>query len=331
MSPLMHLLLFAAKSVIVLVVIVLILVVFFALISKGKDKQKGKLTIKNINKQYAETKEQIYEETLNKKAFKSFLKTQKAEQKAAESETKKNIYVLTFNGDIKASAVCALSKEISAVLNVATPQDEVIIRVESPGGVVHGYGLAAAQLMRIRQRHIPLTICIDKVAASGGYLMACIGNKILSAPFAIIGSIGVIVQIPNFNRVLKDKHIEFEQLTAGDYKRTLTLFGENTPEGKEKLQEEIEVVHEQFKNLISEYRQQVDINQVATGEHWLGQQALHLKLVDEIKTSDDYILECTKYAHVYELCYETKKAFLSKLTSQASAFALRAMARQVRL
>ncbi len=116
----------------------------------------------------------------------------------------------------------------------------MVVKVESAGGMVHAYGLAAAQLARIRAKNIPLTITVDKVAASGGYLMASVANKILAAPFAIIGSIGVIVQMPNFNRVLHDKHVDFEQLTAGAYKRTLTMFGHNTDEGREKLQEEIE-------------------------------------------------------------------------------------------
>ena len=148
--------------------------------------------------------------------------------------------------------------------------------------------------------------------------MACVGNKILSAPFAIIGSIGVIVQLPNFHRLLKDKHIDFEMHTAGEFKRTITLFGENTNEGREKLQDELEDIQALFKNLISEYRQHVDINQVATGEHWLGQQAMTLNLVDEIKTSDDYLFEQSKKASIYEICYEVKKPLLARLSSSAS-------------
>ena len=226
--------------------------------------------------------------------------------------------MLDFHGDMRASAVATLREEITAILNVATPGDEVILRLESPGGVVHGYGLAAAQLMRLRTRQIPLTVAVDKIAASGGYMMACVANKILAAPFAIIGSIGVVVQLPNFHRVLKDKHIDFEQHTAGEFKRTITLFGENTEEGREKLQHELEDIHQLFKNLIVEHRQQIDIQKVATGEHWLGQQALGLNLVDEIKTSDDYLLERSKDATLYELCYEVKKPFLSRLSGTAS-------------
>lgn len=312
--------LFAAKSFIIVLFILLILLCFFALIAKSKEKIKGRLIIKNINKKFAETTEAILAEILSKKQYKHHLKDQKAalKKKAHPNEKTKNIFILDFHGDIKASAVAALREEITAILNVATPEDEVIVRLESPGGVVHGYGLAAAQLLRLRAHHIPLTVTIDKIAASGGYLMACVANKILCAPFAIVGSIGVIVQLPNFHRVLKDKHIEFEQLTAGEYKRTLTIFGENTEAGKEKLQQEIEEVHHLFKNLIADYRQGIDIERIATGEHWLGQQAINLKLVDEIKTSDDYLFECSKEAHLYELCYETKKSFLAKLSGAAT-------------
>ena len=165
---------------------------------------------------------------------------------------------------MRASTVSSLAEEITALLNIATPNDEVLLRLESAGGVVHGYGLAAAQLMRIRAQHIPLVVAIDKIAASGGYLMACVADKILAAPFAIIGSIGVVVQLPNFHRLLKDKHIDFELHTAGEFKRTITLFVENTKEGKEKLQHEIEDIHGLFKNLIHDYRQQIDIDKVAT-------------------------------------------------------------------
>jgi serine protease SohB len=321
LDALIQLGLFTAKSVVIFILIVAILIAFFALLARSKHKDKTRLMIKNLNKKYEETTETILAETLSKKQFKHYLKEKKLAEKAkqkAESETA-NIYVLNFHGDMKASSVSTLGDEITAVLNVAKPKDEVVLRLESPGGVVHGYGLAAAQLLRIRARQIPLTITVDKVAASGGYMMACIANKILAAPFAIIGSIGVIVQLPNFHRLLQEKHVDFEQLTAGEYKRTLTLFGQNTEEGREKLQHEIEDIQQLFKNLITENRSQIDIEKVATGEHWLAKQALGLKLVDEIKTSDDYLLERSKSANLFEISYETKKPLLARLTSTAYA------------
>lgn len=321
LQALIDLALFSSKAIIMVLLILLLLIAFFALLAKGKEKLKARWVIKNLNDKYEEAKETILAETLSKKEFKTFLKERKAAEKAKHKVGKKikRVYVLNFNGDIKASAVSSLSEEITAILNIATPADEVVLRLESAGGVVHGYGLAAAQLMRLREKHIPLTITVDKIAASGGYMMACVANKILAAPFAIIGSIGVIVQLPNFHRLLKDKDIDFEQHTAGEFKRTITLFGENTEEGREKLQQEIEEVHQLFKNLIAEHRKQIDLSKVATGEHWLAQQAIHLKLVDDIQTSDDYLFDLSKKAELYEICYEIKKSFLSKFTS-ANAF-----------
>jgi serine protease SohB len=325
-NALINLMLFSAKVFILFLFIFMILIVFFTLLAKTKEKFKEKLTIKNLNKKFDENKEFFLAETLSKKDFKCYLKNKKTIEKAEKSKKAnihsdikcKKIYILNFQGDMKASAVSSLREEITAILNVATETDEVVLRLESPGGVVHGYGLAAAQLMRIRSANIPLTIIIDKVAASGGYMMACIANKILAAPFAIVGSIGVIVQLPNFHRLLQDKHIDFEQHTAGEFKRTITMFGENTKAGREKLVHEIEDIHQLFKNLITSYRQKIDIQEVATGEHWYGQQAIDLKLVDEIKTSDEYLLSCSAHAQLYEVTYEIKKTFFSKFSAAAN-------------
>jgi serine protease SohB len=312
--------LFTAKSLIIVCMILIVLIVFFMLLAKNKEKIKAKLTIKNLSLAYQETTDTLLAETLSKKQLKRYLKEKKAKTPHKSDETQKNIFVLNFHGDIKASAVTALTEEVNAILNIATPHDEVVVRLESAGGIVSGYGLAAAQLMRIRNKNIPLTVAIDKVAASGGYMMACVANTILCAPFAIIGSIGVIVQLPNFHRLLKEKHIDFEQVTAGEFKRTLTVFGENTEAGKEKLKQEIEDIHLMFKDLISKHRQQININQVATGEYWLGQQAITLDLVDKIQTSDDYLLSRSQDARLFELKYEEKKPFLNRLSHAASLF-----------
>ncbi len=315
----MELALFASKSLIILIISLLIMLGFFLILAKSKQKTTGRLSIKNLNKKFAENNEMLMAEILPKKSFKKYLKDQKASEKNREqtADEIKNIYVLTFHGDIKASAVSSLSEEVTAVLNAAKPKDEVVVRLESGGGVVHGYGLGAAQLMRIRAHNIPLTVTVDKIAASGGYLMACTANKILAAPFAIIGSIGVIIQLPNFHRVLKNKQIDFEMQTAGEYKRTITMFGENTEAGREKLQEEIEKIHQQFKDLIKTNRPQINLAETATGEHWLAQQALGLQLVDELKTSDEYLLSQSHSSNIYEISFEERKPLLTRLTAAA--------------
>jgi len=299
----------------IVTLVVAILVVLSAIIAMaGKAKHKDKLKIKKVNKKYQEIANKLNQYILTKKQYKQYLKkTKKAEKD--DSDKKRNIFILQFAGDIKASAVEALRNEITAVISVASVSDEIIVNLESAGGMVNSYGLAASQLQRIKDSHIPLTICIDKMAASGGYLMACVADKILAAPFAIIGSIGVVAQLPNFNRLLKKNHIDYELLTAGEYKRTLTLFGENNNKARAKFQEDIESIHHIFKDYISEHRPAVDINKVATGEHWLAKEALQLRLVDDLITSDDYLLKSSRENNLYEVSYQRKRSMVDKFTS----------------
>ena len=211
-----------------------------------------------------------------------------------------------------------LREEVSAILCIASKKDEVVIRLESPGGSVNGYGLAASQLQRLRDKHIPLTVCIDKVAASGGYLMACVANRIVAAPFAIIGSIGVVAQIPNFHRWLKKHDIDMELLTAGEYKRTLTLFAENTDKGRKKFKEDLEKIHEKFRDYVLANRQQLDMDKVATGEHWLARDAFDLKLVDSLKTSDEYINDNMQAFKIFKIAIHSKQTWLAKALKPAT-------------
>ena len=217
-----------------------------------------------------------------------------------------------------AREVASLREEVSAVIGVARPGDEVLLRLESGGGVVHGYGLAASQLQRLRDKDITLTVAIDKVAASGGYMMACVADKILAAPFAIVGSIGVIAQLPNFNKLLKKHDIEFEMHTAGQYKRTITMFGENDDLGREKFREELGAIHERFKGFVAEHRPGLDIDQVTTGEHWLASQAKQLGLVDALCTSDDYLLAQASQHKVVGISYRKPKSLTQRLSQQGA-------------
>lgn len=241
-----------------------------------------------------------------------------AEQKPNAAETSsasKRIFVLNFDGDIRASAVSSLCQEVSAILTMAGPGDEVVVRVESGGGVVHGYGLAASQLRRLRDRGIPLTVAVDKIAASGGYMMACVADQIIAAPFAFIGSIGVLLQAPNLRGLLKKHDVEFEQIYAGEHKRTLTLFGENTDKAREKVRQQIEETHNLFKAHVKAQRPGVDIEQVATGEYWLGSRALEMGLVDRLQTSDDYLMDARFDAQILELHYAEKLKLIDRFSS----------------
>ena len=313
--------LFLAKTVTIVLAIAVLVMFVAAMAGRKRTVSKDTIEVKKLNQKYDDMAMTMNAVMLEKNGLKKFLKSQKERLKARSKEKKnmgrrKRIYVLKFHGDMRASAVSSLREEITAILTVASTNDEVFLRLESGGGEVHGYGLAASQLMRIRDRHIPLTISVDKVAASGGYMMACVANRILAAPFALIGSIGVIAQLPNFSKVLKKHDIDFEQFTAGEFKRTVTMFGENTEEMKAKFRQEIEDIHVLFKDFIVKHRPDVDIVKVSTGESWPGTRALENKLVDELKTSDDYLLENSPDADLYEISYVSKKPLVERVGIQ---------------
>ncbi|SUI50465.1 Probable protease sohB [Shewanella putrefaciens] len=312
---------FLAKAITIVVAIVAVIIVVLASTVKHKS-DKGELRITNLSEELEELKHGLKEELLSKKEFKAYEKQLKIDEKVkdkTEGDTSKGkVFVIDFKGSIDAAEVASLREEISAIIAIAEKGDEVVVNVESGGGMVHGYGLASSQLDRLRQADILLTVCVDKVAASGGYMMACVANKIYAAPFAIVGSIGVVAQLPNFNRLLKKHEIDYEQHTAGDFKRTLTVFGENTDEGRQKFQEELEETHVLFKAFVSKYRPELNLEKVATGEHWYGQQAIELGLVDEILTSDDVVMSLAKDRKVYKLRYQVKKKLADKLAHGAS-------------
>jgi serine protease SohB len=273
------------------------------------------LEVESLNKKFRARALALQKAVLGKRPWKVLAKAHKARDKAAaKSRTgRPRTFVIDFKGDLKASAVQSLREEVSAILAVAGDDDQVVVRLENYGGVVHEHGLGASQLARIRDRNIPLTVTVDKVAASGGYLMACVANRIVAAPFAILGSIGVIAQLPNFNRMLDSHGIDFEQITAGEYKRTVTMFGKNTEADRAKLKEELEDVHTLFKAAVGTYRPNLDLGKVATGEHWYGTRALELGLADELKTSDALLAELVADRDLYSVSYKIKKPLQKRL------------------
>lgn len=317
--------LFFAKTLTLLVALGIALAIIAAA-SKNRPESEGQISVTKLNDRFEDYKELMQESVLSELALKELEKTRKKQDKAdkkqrksqksgsiAEEESAKKVYVTEFDGDVKASDVENLRKVITAILTIARKQDEVVIKLESPGGMVHSYGLASSQLARVTAKGIPLTVCVDKVAASGGYMMACVAQKIVAAPFAILGSIGVVAQLPNFHRLLKKSNVDYEMLTAGEYKRTLTMFGENTDKGREKFIEDLEDTHTLFKDFVSEHRPSVNITEVATGEIWFGSRALDNKLIDEIKTSDEYLFELSENAEVFSVKLSPKKTFAEKL------------------
>lgn len=323
--------LFLAK--VVTVVAALLVLIAAVMSQRGKHKSPdGEISLERLNESLKtmteRLKTQLVPDEQRKAAEKARKKAEKAERKrlkaarkaqskhigATPEQERQRVFVLDFDGDIKASDTANLTRKIDAVLAVADArQDEVVVRLESAGGLVHSYGLAAAQLDRLRTRGLKLTACVDKVAASGGYMMACVASHILASPFAVIGSIGVVAQLPNFHRLLKKHDIDYEVLTAGEFKRTLTIFGENTDKGREKFLSDLEDTHELFKTHVSERRPQLDIVAVANGDIWFGRRALEVELIDELKTSDDYLLEACERADVFVVNYEHKRSLQEKL------------------
>uniref|UniRef100_A0A7S2WB48 Uncharacterized protein n=1 Tax=Mucochytrium quahogii TaxID=96639 RepID=A0A7S2WB48_9STRA len=178
---------------------------------------------------------------------------------------------------------------VSLLLQVANEFDQVVIRLTSPGGTVAEYGLAASQLIRLRRANIHVVVCVDTICASGGFLMACCANRIVAAPFSVIGSIGVVAEVPNFHRVLDKYDVDYMVFTAGNYKRTIHTLAENTEEGMDKFREELGEIHTAFKQHVEEYRESVDTDAVGTGESWLASQAIGKGLIDELATSDEYL------------------------------------------
>jgi len=284
-------------------------------------KLPAEIRISHLNARVNEQRKKIAQTTASKLELLQ-LAQQLAKEGRARKKNNQKIYVIDFKGDVQASAVENLREEITLILATAKAgKDRVVVRLESPGGMVHGYGLAAAQLVRLRDAGFHLTICVDKVAASGGYMMACIANEIITAPFAVVGSIGVVAQVPNFNRLLKEHNVDFELYTAGEYKRTVTMFGENTPEGKAKFEQELQQTHALFKHFVEKYRPKLNVEKVATGEHWYGQDALDLNLVDELKTSDEYLLSALPQHDVYVISTRRKPTLGEKLGLQAAQMA----------
>ncbi|HGJ5859561.1 MAG TPA: protease SohB [Arsenophonus nasoniae] len=316
--------LFVAKIVTVVIAIILISMVIFSF-GLRKQNKKGDLKLIDLSEAYRERQREMQQVKMSDAEYKVWLKTYKKQRKIEEKKQKADakvgqttlkkpcLFVIDFKGSMNALEVNALREEITAILSIADNKDEVLLRLESPGGVVHGYGLAASQLNRLREKGLKLIASVDKVAASGGYMMACVADHIVAAPFAIIGSIGVVAQVPNFHRLLKKKDIDVELHTAGEYKRTLTLLGENTEQGRKKFVQDLNETHQLFKDFVHQKRPALDINAVATGEHWYGVQAKEKGLIDEIGVSDDIIINQIEAREIIAVTYTPAKRFVDRL------------------
>ncbi|MEA3278229.1 MAG: protease SohB [Pseudomonadota bacterium] len=317
--------LFFAKT---LTIFLLFGVLLFVLVRsrRGHQPDADRLDVVDLNEKYRVMARALKRASLPKKAWIKALKRDRKAEKRREKdggEHQRRVFVIDFHGDIKATEVASLREVVTGVLMEIGKDDEVLVRLENAGGIVTEHGLAASQLARIRERKVRLTISVDKVAASGGYMMACVADRIIAAPFAVVGSIGVVAQLPNFHRLLERSGVDFELHTAGEYKRTLTLFGENSEAGREKLRQQLEDTHLLFKDFIREHRPDLDLKRIATGEYWYGTQALDLGLVDQVLTSDDYLMEASRDADLFLVSYAAKKRPVERLLSSVGDLVLR--------
>jgi serine protease SohB len=337
-------LMFLAKTATIVAALIVVISGIAGMSMRRQQQTSGHLDVRKLNDQFSDLKLAVQETMLpasvirkvrkqehrdSKKAAKQEARAIRRSDGAAATGGRRRIFVIDFDGDLQASQVAHLRLEVTAVLANVRDEDEVVVRLESPGGLVHGYGLAASQLDRIRRRDVPLVVAVDKVAASGGYLMAVVANRIIAAPFAVLGSIGVMAQIPNVHRLLKRHDVDVDVLTAGKYKRTLTVLGENTEEGRQKFIEELEDVHRLFKQFVAEHRSDLDVDAVATGETWYGQHAVDMKLVDEIATSDEYLLAQSDQADIYEVRWVEHKRPVERLLAHVETSVHRVAGRWV--
>ena len=309
--------LFLAKTLTVVVAIALLMMAAVrARRGMGGSDDGDRLEILDLNERYRSLAQALKESCLSKKAYRAYVKAERKRRRArdkAQTEERQRLFVIDFNGDLRATEVAALRVLVTTILLDRRDGDQVLVRIENAGGTVHEHGLAASQLARLRAKGIHLTVAVDKVAASGGYLMACVADRIVAAPFAVIGSIGVLAELPNFHRLLERHGVDFELHTAGEYKRTLTLFGENTDAAREKLKGQLEDTHGLFKDFIREYRPALDLERVATGEYWHGSQAVALGLIDAIQTSDDLLLTASETTDLLQLKYSAHKKPIERL------------------
>ena len=318
--------LFLLQTVTIVLAVIAVIAVSSKISGSG-DRPKGAIKITDLSRTFADQSKYVktvVDDALAQEKLSLIDRVKKRlskpSQKTTETPSKKEkiAIVIEFKGDMKASQVANLREEVSAILAMERKPDQIVIKLTSAGGLVHTYGLASSQLSRLREAQIPVNACVDSVAASGGYMMAVCAERIIAAPFAVLGSIGVVAQIPNIHRFLKNRDVDVELHTAGANKRTLTMFGENTPEGRRKFKEDLEQTHLLFKAWIAERRPNLDLEAVADGSIFYGTDALTKGLCDEIATSDDVLLEMSADHHLFALKWSEKKSLAARLSRDAS-------------
>ena len=313
---------FALKSFWLAAMIAIVLVVPIIIGARSQRRREDEVKVTSLDDRFDLMEAQIRIATDGAKGAKAFLKARKKEAKQRD-ENAKRVYVIGFKGDPMASGHAAFARKITAALVAARPdKDEIVVSITSPGGIVSGYGLMAAQMQRVRRAGVELTACVDQVAASGGYMMAVAANRIVAAPFAVVGSIGVVAQVPNVSRLLKKIDVDYEELTAGEHKRPISVLAPISEEGREHFKTKLEETHVAFKDFVRENRPALNVEAVGDGDYWYATDALKLGLIDAIATSDEYLLAQRGKARLFVIDAPEKKTLMKVLFGRLGEAAL---------
>lgn len=203
----------------------------------------------------------------------------------------------TFGGPkvalVEITGVITDSKEVTDQLERHLQNPTVrafLIRIDSPGGGVAASQEIYEELLKVRQVHgKPVVASMGSLAASGGYYVASAADRILANPGTITGSIGVLMQIPNFTELLQRIGVRSVVIKSGVYKDLASATRELTPEERRILQSVLDDVHDQFIQAVADGRriERRRVEHLADGRIFSGRQAQELGLVDELGDLQD--------------------------------------------
>jgi protease-4 len=174
----------------------------------------------------------------------------------------------------------------------------VVMRINSPGGVVGPTQELHQALLRVREAGKPVVASLGSVAASGGYYTAVAADRIYANPGTLTGSIGVIMQMANLQDLFKKVGVDYVVVKAGQYKDLGNVSRQMTPEERRVLQGLLDNVHAQFIDAVAEGRKldRAEVVKFADGRVFSGVQARDLKMVDTLGSLEDAVNEAAKLA-----------------------------------
>lgn len=273
------------------------------------------VVFKNLSNEYSSIEDSYDSVLINKPIVDKSINLNDVVQEGAH-----NVFVIDYVGSMMASEVVYLTAKIDAIILKSNKDDEVVINITSPGGAVSGYGLVASQIKRLKTAGLKITATVDTVAASGGYMAAVVSDEIIAAPFAMVGSIGVVANVMIYEELLKNIGIQTNVYTSGDSKRTVVPSRVPNAEEEAKLEAQLEEIHSRFKDHVLSFRPDIDEDKVFTGQAFLAADAINFGLVDKIGTSDELLLNLYKDGHrLIEVQFIIEENIGGSVTKQVSA------------